>query len=273
MEDKGYALITGASQGIGAAIALELARQGFGIIVTARSEEALRTVCAEVAKLNGGRVHALVMDLLEPDSVERIVHFVREKKAPLTCLVNNAGHAHWGLFGNEPMEEHRKLMHVNMDIPVALTHALLPDLRKAKRAYILNMSSMTAYAPLASMSLYAASKAFIRHWSRSLRIELKGTGISITAVCPGSVITGFTARAGMQAMDDLAKKFGTPPEPVAKTAVAAMLKGKAEVVPGLLNRITAAVQAITPMSLNEKIASGIYLKRLPLRDAHRKGSA
>lgn len=267
MKDPGYALITGASQGIGAAIALELARKGFGVVVTARSEDALRDVCSKAAALNGGRAHALAVDLLEAEGPGRIVRFLHEHKLPLTCLVNNAGHAHWGLFGDEPMEEHRKLMRLNMDVPVEITHALLPDLKRADRAYILNTSSMTAYHALASMALYAASKAFILRWSRSLRIELKGTPVTVTAVCPGSVITGFTARAGMQAMDDLAKKFGTPPEPVAAAAVTAMLKGKAEVVPGLLNKITAAVQTIMPMSVNEGTASGIYLKRLPRRKA------
>jgi short-subunit dehydrogenase len=260
--DRGYALVTGASQGIGAALALELARKGFGVIVTARSEEALLKIRDEAARLNGGRAHAIVIDLLAEGAVDRIVREVEEKQLPLTCLVNNAGFAHWGLFSEVEMDVHRKLMRLNMDIPVALTHALLPSLRKQKRAYILNTSSMTAYHALASMALYAASKAFVLRWSRSLRIELKGTGITVTAVCPGSVITGFTTNAGMQAMDDLARKFGTPPGPVAASAVNAMLKGKAEVVPGLLNKITAGLQRIMPMSVNEGTASGIYLKRL-----------
>lgn len=259
---RGYALITGGSQGIGAAIALELARNGFGVIVTARNEVALREVCAKAGALNGGDAQALVVDLLEPDGPERVVRFIHEKNIALTCLVNNAGHAHWGLFGDEPMDEHRKLMRLNMDVPVALTHALLPDLKKAKRAYILNTSSMTAFNALASMALYAASKAFILRWSRALRLELKDTGVSVTAVCPGAVITSFTERAGMQAMDDLAKKFGTPPEPVAKSAVAAMLAGKPEVVPGILNKVTRIFQGLMPMSVNEGAASGIYLKRL-----------
>ena len=266
-DQQGYALITGGSQGIGAAIALELARKGFGVIVTARSEAALHDVRTKAAALNGGRAHALVVDLLEPDSPDRLLRSIRELGLPLTCLVNNAGHAHWGLFGDEPMDEHRKLMRLNMDVPVQLTHALLPELKKAKRAYILNTSSMTAFHALASMALYAASKAFILRWSRSLRIELKGTSVTVTAVCPGAVITGFTARAGMQAMDDLAKKFGTPPEPVAKSAVAAMLKGAPEVVPGFLNKLTRVFQGLMPMSVNEGAASGIYLKRLPRRKA------
>ena len=266
-DQQGYALITGGSQGIGAAIALELARKGFGVIVTARSEAALPDVRPRAAALTGGRAHALVVDLLEADGPDRVLRSISELGVPLTCLVNNAGHAHWGLFGDEPMDEHRKLMRLNMDVPVQLTHALLPELKKAKRAYILNTSSMTAFHALASMALYAASKAFILRWSRSLRIELKGTSVSVTAVCPGAVITGFTARAGMQAMDDLAKKFGTPPEPVAKSAVAAMLKGAPEVVPGSLNKLTRVFQRLMPMSVNEGAASGIYLKRLPRRKA------
>ncbi len=265
--DNGYALITGGSQGIGAAIALELARNGFGVVVTARNEAALREVCAKAGDLNGGKAQALVVELLEPDGPERVGRFISEKTIGLTCLVNNAGHAHWGLFGDEPMEEHRKLMRLNMDVPVALTYALLPDLKRAKQSWILNTSSMTAFNALASMALYAASKAFILRWSRALRLELKGTGVSVTAVCPGAVITSFTERAGMQAMDDLARKFGTPPEPVAKSAVAAMLAGKPEVVPGILNKITRVFQRLMPMSVNEGTASGIYLKRLPRRKA------
>lgn len=265
--DRGYALVTGGSQGIGAAIALELARHGFGIVVTARSEGALRDTCAKAGALNGGRVFAVAADLLAPDGTDRVLAFLHTQHIHVTCLVNNAGHAHWGFFGDEPMDEHRKLMRLNMDVPVALTHALLPDLERAQRAYILNTSSMLAHHALASMALYAASKAFVLRWSRSLRLELEGTGVSVTALCPGSVITGFTARAGMTAMDDLAKKFGTPPEPVAKAAVAAMLAGKAEVVPGLLNKVTRILQRVVPAGVNERAASGIYLKRLPRRKA------
>lgn len=269
MNDRGYALVTGASQGIGAAIALELARNGFGVLLTARSEAALEEVRSQAAALNEGRAKVLVTDLLAADGVDRIVRFVRDERIVLTCLVNNAGHAHWGLFSEEPFTEQRKMMRLNMEVPVELTFALLPELRKAPRAYILNTSSMTAFHALASMAVYAASKAFVLRFSRSLRIELKGSPVSVTALCPGSVITGFTAHAGMQAMDDLARKFGTPPEPVAKAAVSAMLKGKAEVVPGLLNKITVAAQKIMPMGLTEGTASGIYLKRLP----HRKRGA
>lgn len=263
--DRGYALVTGASQGIGAAIALELARQGFGVLVAARSAEALEQVRAEAAQLNGGRAQALVVDMLAPDAMERIQRHITEQRLPLTCLVNNAGQGLYGMFSDLPLADQTRMMRLNMDVPVALTYALLPVLRQQKRAYILNIASMVAYGALATMAVYSGSKAFVWRWSRSLCIELKGTPVTVTVVNPGSVITGFTKRAGMQSMDDLAEKFGTGPEPVAKAAVKAMLGGRAEVVPGLMNAVTAKLQGLLPQSLSEKVASGIYIKRLPRR--------
>lgn len=264
-EDRGYALITGASQGLGAAIALELARHGFGVLLVARSEEALHEVAMEAAALNGGRARTFKADLFATGAAGRIVDWVQQQNVALSCIVNNAGQGLWGLFEALPVEEQLHMMRLNMDVPVELTHRLLPALHRAERAYILNISSMTAYTPMATFAVYAGSKSFVRLWSRSLRIELEKGPVSVTVICPGSIITGFTRRAGMMAMDDLARKFGTGPEPVAKAAVKAMLKGKAEVVPGLLNRITATVQGWLPTGVNERLASGIYLKRLPLK--------
>jgi short-subunit dehydrogenase len=166
------------------------------------------------------------------------------------------------MFDEVPKEEHLAVMRVNMEAPVRLTHALLPELLKAQRAYVLNISSMSAYNALASMAVYAGSKAFVLNWSRSLRIELRSRQVHVTCVCPGSVITGFTERAGMQAMDELARRVGTGPEPVARAAVRAMLKGKAEVVPGFTNQIAAVLQKLMPVAITERVASSIYLKRL-----------
>jgi short-subunit dehydrogenase len=261
----GYALVTGAGQGIGRAIALELARNGFGILATARTAAALDSLRTEASALNGGRVRTVALDLLSPGAVDTLEQAVNGLDAPLVALVNNAGQGLWGLFDDLTAEEQHRMMRLNMDLPVLLTHRFLPRLRTQPEAYILNIASMVAYHALASMAVYSGSKAFVLRWSRSLRLELAGTNVKVTCVCPGSVITGFTERAGMQAMDDLAVKFGTGPEPVANTAVKAMLAGKAEVVPGLMNRVTAGLQGLLPSALIERIASGIYLKRLPRR--------
>ncbi len=259
--DRGYALVTGASQGIGRAIAMELAREGFGIIATARNREGLKELCSEAGNLNGGRTHSIEVDLLADGALDRIIQESLDIGKPLTCLVNNAGQANWGLFDQLDLDVQLRMMRLNMEVPVTLTHRLLPHLKQQKQAFLLNVSSMTAFHALASMAIYSSSKAFLMRWSRSLRLELKGK-VNVTCVCPGSVNTSFTARAGMMAMDDLARKFGTPPEPVAKAAVAAMLKNKALVVPGASNQLTVGLQKLAPTAVTEGIASGIYLKRL-----------
>ncbi len=262
--DRGYALVTGAANGIGRAIAIELARNGFGIIATGRNASGLKELSVEIGKLNGDRIHTLEVDLLADGAIDRVVAFATEHGRPLTCMVNNAGLANWGLFEWQDLEVQLRMMRLNMEVPVVLTKKLLPLLKKQKPAYILNVSSMTAFHALASMAIYASSKAFLLRWSRSLRLELKGQ-VNVTALCPGSVNTGFTKNADMLAMDDLAKKFGTPPEPVAKAAVAGMLKNKALVIPGASNQFTVKLQNLVPDSVTESVASGIYLKRLPKR--------
>lgn len=259
---RGLALITGAGQGIGAAIALELAAKGFGVLLVARSADALRDVAHRAAALNGGKAHVLVVDLLAPDAVRQVEQAVEGTGLPLTCLVNNAGQGLYGLFADLSFADQQRMMRLNMDVPVQLTHALLPRLRESRSAYILNIASATAYSSIATFAVYGGTKAFVLRWSRALGVELKGSGIRVTCASPGSVNTGFIARAGMQSMEDIARKVAMEPEPVARICVKAMLKGKPEVVPGLLNRITAFFQQVLPAGPVERIGSGIYLKRL-----------
>ncbi|MEO8590748.1 MAG: SDR family oxidoreductase [Flavobacteriales bacterium] len=263
--EKGYALVTGASQGLGRAIALELAARGYGIVAVARTRSKLDEVVAACSALNGGRALAIESDLTAPGAVPDLVERIERSGCKIQVLANNAGEAVWGRFAEQPLSDHLRMMRLNMIVPVELTHLLLPMLRRNAPAYILNIGSMAGYNAMATLSTYSGSKSFVLRWSRALRMELKGTGIAVCCVCPGSVITGFTERAGMQVMDDLAKRFGSPPEPIARAAVKALFAGKAEVVPGAMDRFTAGLMGLFPESLVERIASGIYLKRLPRR--------
>lgn len=269
--ELGYALVTGAGQGIGRAIALELAARGYGIIAVARTRRQLDEVVQQCGTLNGGRSTALELDLLAPDAVDRVEAAVHATQQPLTVLVNNAGQAIWGRFGDLTAADHQRVLELNVQVPLALTHRLLPQLLVNKPAYILNVGSMAGYTAMATLATYSGSKAFLLRWSRSLRLELRVSGVQVCCVCPGSVITGFTERAGMQAMDDLAQKFGQPPERIARSAVRALFAGRAEVVPGLLDGITAWLLLNLPASLTERMASAIYLDRLPASDLARPG--
>ena len=194
--EQGYAVVTGASQGLGEAVALDLARRGFGIVGVARTRDKLDAVMAACGQLNGGRSVAILSDLGATGAVDELVDQLAQRQLPVQVLVNNAGYAVWGRFHDKPLDEHRRMMHLNVEVPVELTHRLLPLLRRHARSYILNVGSVTGYTAIATLSSYAASKAFIRHWSRSLRMDLKGTGVSVCCVCPGTVLTGFTEACG-----------------------------------------------------------------------------
>jgi short-subunit dehydrogenase len=260
--EKGYALVTGASQGLGRAFAIGLAERGFGIVAVARTTAKLSETVAECGKLNSARAIAIEADLVAPDAVEKLVQQIEATDLPITVLVNNAGEAIWGRFADKPLDDHLRMMRLNMSVPIELTHRLLPRLRKAPKAYVLNVGSMAGYNAFATLGTYSGSKSFIVRWSRSLRMELSGTGIQVCCVCPGSVTTGFTERAGMQVMDDLAKRFGHPPKPVAEAALNALFAGKAEVVPGFFNKVTVLVLGLLPEAIVERVASSIYLKKL-----------
>lgn len=260
--DIGYALVTGASQGLGRAFAIGLAQRGFGVIAVARSTAKLAETVAACSKLNGARAIAMEADLVAPGAVDKLVQRIEATGLPITVLVNNAGEAIWGRFAEKPLADHLRMMRLNMDVPVELTHRLLPSLRKVPKAYVLNVGSMAGYNAFATLGAYSGSKSFILRWSRSLRMELSGTGVEVCCVCPGSVITGFTERAGMQVMDDLAKRFGHPPEPVAEAALKALFAGKPEVVPGFFNKVTVLILGLLPEGIVERVASSIYLKKL-----------
>jgi short-subunit dehydrogenase len=153
-------------------------------------------------------------------------------------------------------------MQVNMSAMVSLTHQLLPTLKKQSKAYILNVASTAAYQAVPTMAVYCASKAFVLNYTRSLRYELKSIGISVSCVSPGPTTSNFTSRAGMQAMQAVADKFNMPSEQVAKSAIDGLFNHKAEIIPGLVNWLTVYSTYLSPKSLVEKIAAGLYEKHL-----------
>lgn len=252
-------LVTGASQGIGAEIAKEFAKKGASLILTARSQHKLNEVSKQCRELGSPEVQTLALDLSEPASWIEIVRAASE--LGIDILVNNAGYGVWGEFAETNLTELQKNMRLNMDALVTLTHQLLPTLRKQEKSYILNVSSTTAYQAIPTFAVYAASKSFVLMWSRALHHELKKFGVTVTALVPGSTTTGFIDRAGMQHMTEAAKKVSMTPQDVAKIGINALYKGKIEVIPGLLNKISAQATYFIPKKWIEKTAGNIYLKK------------
>jgi len=254
------AIVTGSSKGIGKAIATGLALRGYDLLLIARSEDLLKALSEELSATYHVSCNYLRLDLSDPVSADIIVNTVREKNYPVEVLVNNAGYAVWGEFENLNLEDQRKMMFVNLDLMVSLTHRLLPVLKKSKKSFILNVSSSSAYQAVPTLAVYCSSKAFILQFSRSLRYELRNSGVKVSCLVPGPTETEFMDAAGMISpeMKKRAARFNMKAGEVAEIAIQGLMKDKAEIIPGFLNRLQAQMVRLVPKSLTEKIAAGLY---------------
>ncbi|MFM7428837.1 MAG: SDR family NAD(P)-dependent oxidoreductase [Flammeovirgaceae bacterium] len=253
-----YALITGASGGIGLCIARELAKRKINLLLVARSKNRLFDLCIELEKEFGIKTDYLPVDLSLPEATSTVTNWLKAKPYPISILVNNAGYGIWGTVEATPIEQLNNMMKLNMNAVVNLCHALLPDLKKQPKSYILNVASTAAYQALPTLATYAATKSFVILFTRGLRVELKNTNVSVTCLSPGATSTNFVDRAGMEAMKEKAEKFSMKPEVVAKIAVDGMFKGKAEILPGFVNWISVQLTYLMPKFVPEKIAEGLY---------------
>ncbi len=252
------AVVTGASQGLGKAIALELANRGYDVLLIARTGPLLEETAQQIQKLTPAKAHTLSLDLSDPASVEKILNWCVQQNFKPSVLVNNAGYTCYGFFETLPWADQKDMLSVNLVNLVAITHHLLPLLKEQPAAYILNVSSTTAFQPIPTMAVYAASKSFVRSFSRSLRHELRQSTVSVTCLIPGTVATGFMDRAKMEALKPTAKKFEMKADVVALAGINAMFKKKAECIPGITNYLSAKLTNLVPDSWLVKIAAGIY---------------
>lgn len=226
------ALVTGGSSGIGAAIARELAARGADLVLTARRKDAL----AEVARsCTGVRVDLVTADLgtdFGPDAVWAAA----TAGGPIDILINNAGFGAFRAFGKTEWSRDAEMIQLNMTSLVELTKKFVAQDRP--RGYILNISSIGAYQSVPNMALYAASKAFVRNFTEGLHDELRGTGLSATCISPGGTKTAFHENAGAGDYSWIANASMMSAERVAQIGVRAMLAGKRNVIPGLINKIS-----------------------------------
>lgn len=256
------AIVTGASKGLGKAIAYELAKKGYDLLLVARSEALLEQIAKEISHKFSVKTFTLPTDLSKPEAAVIIEKWCEQQNFQPNILVNNAGYACWGMFDELTLEEQQAMLQVNLGTLVSLTHRLIPYLKKHPEAFILNVASTTAFQPFPTMTLYGAGKSFVRMFSKGLRHELRNTTISVTCLTPGPVDTEFINRAGMEAMKPTAKKFEMTPERVAQKGLKAMFNKKAEVIPGFTNLLLSKLTNLVPEHLQVKIVAGIYEKAL-----------
>jgi short-subunit dehydrogenase len=195
VHEHDWALVTGASSGLGREFARALAGRGYPVLAVARRGERLRALADEVG-LSGGRLEPLVADLSTAEGVEALLTSAGTREVEL--LVNNAGLAAYGLFAVLPPERERELVRLNVEAVVALTRGLVPAMVERRRGGVINVASQMAFQPMPYFATYAASKSFVLSFSEALAEELRGTGVRVTAVAPGFVNTEFTEVAGSQ---------------------------------------------------------------------------
>lgn len=255
-----YALITGASKGIGKAIAAELANKGFGLILVARNEILLKQVSAEFAELYKVPIHTFAIDLTEDNAPQMVFDWCMQHDLMLSILVNNAGFGLNGTFEDYPLSDYLQLMRLNMNVVVSLTYLFLPVLKKQPFAFIGNIASTAAYQSVPGLNIYAASKAFVRSFSRGLAYELRKTTVKVSCICPGATDTNFANQANItnEKAIKMAAKFNMNPVVVAQDLVEGLLAGKKEIVPGNSNKIIKYLSNFIPDSFLERSAAGIY---------------
>jgi short-subunit dehydrogenase len=255
-----YALITGASKGIGKAIAILLAQKGHAVLLVARSEQLLRDLSVEINQQYNVETAYLAVDLSDSSAPQQILDWCNSNNYSVNMLINNAGYGLNGLLEEYPLEAHLEMMQVNMNSLLALTYLFLPYLKKLPKAYIGNIASGAAYQSVPGLNTYAATKSFVLSFSRGLAYELRNSTVSVSCVCPGATDTDFANRAHVTNAKALkmAEKFNMSPSIVAQIAVEGILAGKVEIVPGFINKMAKVLANLLPDRLLEKSAADIY---------------
>lgn len=243
------AIITGASDGIGAELARLMGKKGHDLALVARRRDRLEALATEIS--GAGRPTPLVipLDLAERDAPAALAEALHAAGAEPQILVNNAGFGLQGQVAELDADQQLKMIDVNVRALTALTLKFLPDLIRL-RGRILNVASVAAFLPGPGMAVYYASKAYVLSFSEALSQELAGKGVSVTALCPGPVPTGFQAAAGMTAnLTGLMKMVETRPQAVAEAAYRGMMSGRRVVMPSFADWMSASAAALTPRGL------------------------
>jgi short-subunit dehydrogenase len=240
---KETALITGASSGIGLDLARLFAKDGHDVVLVARSEGKLREIAAELERDFGVTAHVIVADLAKPDALRTLV---AQLPVDVDVLVNNAGFGVLGPFVETDLAKELEVIQVNIVALTHLTKLLLPPMIARRRGRVLNVASTAAFQPGPLMAVYYATKAYVLSFSEAIADELRDSGVTVTALCPGPTETGFAAVADMTStrLFNIAKPMSSAE--VARAGYEAMKRGRRVVVPGLKNKLLTQSIRVSP---------------------------
>lgn len=253
-----WAIVTGASSGIGEQFAIALGQMDMNLVIISNQPDQLAKVADYIVYEYDVKVHALDIDLGSHDAVERITSFLDSNAIEVTFLVNNAGIFNFSPVSKLSDKRINLYIDLHMRTVTLLCTAIAKRMVNGDGGYILNMSSMSCWMPMPGIALYSSTKAYIRAFSRALRIELKDYGVSVTTACPGGIATDLFG------LKDNLKRLGVglgvlaTPEKFAHKAIKKTLKGKAQYINGLINRFSIVFVASLPEWFRLKASRYIF---------------
>src|SRR5882724_166608 len=255
-------LITGASSGIGEVFARRLAARGRNVLLVARSEEKLITLCNELGRSNSIRAQYVALDLSLPESPARLFEEAEKRGLAVELLVNNAGFGSFGDFSKADLARELNMIDLNIKALVELTYRFLQPMRERKQGAIINVASTAAFQAVPFMGTYAATKAFVLSFSEALWEENRAFGVKVMALCPGVTETGFFVASQMKKPP---ARFIQTPEEVVETALRGLKRGQSSIISGWPNLLMIEMERIVPRSLILRVAG------MALRNYSEKG--
>ncbi len=249
------ALITGASSGIGKAMAEQLAQQGCHLILVARRSDRLFQIAQQLQTQFGIDVHVMSLDLFKPNSAQQLFDQIQQQSLSVDILINNAGFGHLTDFQQHNYEHFEKMIQLNIQALTQLTHLFSTQMCQRRQGHILLVGSIGAWLPTPYMAVYAASKAYVRSLGLSLNRELAHYDVQVTITNPGGTATEFTDQSGQEVPAWVDKLLVLPAERVAKISLIALAKGRTEVIPGLRYKLSIHSLLLVPMAMITRGAS------------------
>jgi uncharacterized protein len=239
-------LITGASSGIGEAFARRLAAQGENLVLVARSEDKLATICNELGRAHNIAAQYVALDLIDRDAPQRLFDETKRRGLTVETLINNAGFGSMGEFAALDLERELKMIDLNVRALVALAHLYLAPMRERRRGAIINVASTAGFQPVPFMATYAATKAFVLSFSDALWEENRPYGIRVMALCPGVTDTNFFEAAGVKRPP---MRLAQTPEQVVATALRGLERGRGHIISGWANYLMTESERLVPRSV------------------------
>ena len=266
-----FALITGATSGIGKAFAYSLAGLGHNLIITGRKLQVLTEVTDDIKSKYNIEVIKVVADLSVQSDIESLLRIISNKK--IDILINNAGYGIKEQFHHDEINNQLKMLKVHVTSPLILIHAVMDIMMKEKCGSIINVSSLAAFFPTSGNAMYASTKSFLKNFTLSLRMEMKQYNIQVQCLCPGFTYTDFHRNAGLDKSSSLQNRIGwMDADKVVKYSLHSLEKGKVICVPGILNKVTFALIHVVPACTLARLSDLVYCRLFKQKNTLHKKS-